>query len=1279
MANEFKIRKGLIVEGASGGTVVDVQGSQGQLFSVTDDLSGSIFAVSDISGVPILDVNSSGLSTFSGNVTIGSVDTSVGEGLNIGNASPTIQLFDTTNDAKLLLYTQDSSSVIGTYSNHPLNLFTNSTLALTLDISQNATFAADVTVSGNIDVSGEIIQTSTGNENSFSSELNMGSNKINSLANPTAAQDAATKAYVDAHGGGLGPFLPLTAGSGYPLTDTLYVQENGNKNNGTISMGLGGSGTSKWSFLTGTHYNQATGSGNGSGSAGMAIIGALATETYNKVYIGGGPYEINAATQIDFWTHSDILSTQGGTRRGYVDNGGNWFLADTLWVDAADEYVGIGTTSPSAKLNVVGTATLIDSASQITVNNATYTEMQYGPSNYFRTDGGQAIINGPIITFKIGGTEKMRIDSSGNVGIGTTDPAVKLDFGSATGKAFHLYTSGVDYYGFNMLQYDSGPFSTNIIAGNGGEIKLRTVSGSSTQSTRLTVKAAGNVGIGTTSPEDKLEVSGGSLKIKTVASATLAPSIKLGRSDQANGNFENHISSQTGSGASQCKIEFKVCDTTATGRTTLLSLDGGNNRSVFQGYVGIGTTSPSETLEVSGKVRIFDGGYPYIDLGVSTSNYFRIIHDNPNDILKIGKNGATTSSSLIVQGGTGNVGIGGVPGSRFDVQGTQGQLFSVTDDLSGDIFSVADISGVPIMNVNSNGTIQFSDLGAGTLVTDANGNISVSSGGGAGGPYLPLSGGTMTGITQFNDHTQHGDQVSAKWGTGNDLTIKHNATDSFFENNTGHLNIVNYANDKDIVLWNDDGTGGIAKYLVLNGNSTHAYFSNPGNVGIGTTSPGFKLEVDTNGVHDGIKIRGANAPGLTLQDDSSDSISTILIQSTAAAQGNLRIAADTNNVATGATIEFQVSGSERMRINSLGDVGIGTTSPNAKLDVQSSTTGNLLARVYNPNTGTSSSATFRIASSANNANSASLQFSDSTAYTATISGDRVQGLVFRTSASGSNPITIPERMRITPTGNVGIGTTSPSSKLEVNGDIDTTGSNGYLINGMAWALENSGVLTLGDWDGNEFSTRIMDENSNEVLRVTGGRVGIGTTSPLATLHIDNPQTANGNIGMISDASAGGTGTRNIHVNLPNYGEGIRFLRSGTYSGGAMKFYSGSSNVGSVQINASSTSFNTTSDYRAKENIVAMENSINRLKELKPCRFNFLIDPENTVDGFIAHEAQEVVPEAITGEKDKLDYEGNPEYQGIDQSKLVPLLTSALQEAISKIEQLETRIQTLENN
>ena len=92
--------------------------------------------------------------------------------------------------------------------------------------------------------------------------------------------------------------------------------------------------------------------------------------------------------------------------------------------------------------------------------------------------------------------------------------------------------------------------------------------------------------------------------------------------------------------------------------------------------------------------------------------------------------------------------------------------------------------------------------------------------------------------------------------------------------------------------------------------------------------------------------------------------------------------------------------------------------------------------------------------------------------------------------------------------NIGIGTTSPGSKLEVNGGIDSTSGDGYLINGMAWAYEASNLLSLGNWDGNDFATRIMDQNSNEVLRVTDGRVGIGTTSPGAKLEIEGDATGN---------------------------------------------------------------------------------------------------------------------------------------------------------------------------
>jgi len=145
-----------------------------------------------------------------------------------------------------------------------------------------------------------------------------------------------------------------------------------------------------------------------------------------------------------------------------------------------------------------------------------------------------------------------------------------------------------------------------------------------------------------------------------------------------------------------------------------------------------------------------------------------------------------------------------------------------------------------------------------------------------------------------------------------------------------------------------------------------------------------------------------------------------------------------------------------------------------------------------------------------------------------------------------------------------------------------------------------------------------------------------------------------------------------------------------------------SQVGSVTWTASSTSYNTSSDYRLKENVVDLTGASARVNQLNPSRFNFIADDTNTlVDGFLAHEVATVVPEAIHGTKDAmkdeeyevtpavLDDDGNvtteavmgtrsvPDYQGIDQSKLVPLLTAALQEALTEIASLKTRVEALE--
>ena len=127
----------------------------------------------------------------------------------------------------------------------------------------------------------------------------------------------------------------------------------------------------------------------------------------------------------------------------------------------------------------------------------------------------------------------------------------------------------------------------------------------------------------------------------------------------------------------------------------------------------------------------------------------------------------------------------------------------------------------------------------------------------------------------------------------------------------------------------------------------------------------------------------------------------------------------------------------------------------------------------------------------------------------------------------------------------------------------------------------------------------------------------------------------------------------------------------------MAFYQQTSYVGSISINTSSTSYNTTSDYRLKENREDITDAIERVKELKPTRFNWIKEPEGKkVDGFYAHELAEVIPESVTGEKDALDYEGNPDYQSVDQSKVVPLLAAALQQAISKIEELQKEVENI---
>ena len=245
---------------------------------------------------------------------------------------------------------------------------------------------------------------------------------------------------------------------------------------------------------------------------------------------------------------------------------------------------------------------------------------------------------------------------------------------------------------------------------------------------------------------------------------------------------------------------------------------------------------------------------------------------------------------------------------------------------------------------------------------------------------------------------------------------------------------------------------------------------------------------------------------------------------------------------------------------------------------------------------------------------------------------------------------------------------------------------------------NSGVV--------EICGRSTDGTPTENRTQIKGTPEGSTANTKMTFHVENASGVNERFSISSGGAVqapnrfiiGDDGDGSYGLNIVrggNAGEnGVYFNdKDGQTSYEFFTFRRQGTQIGKIRRNGSNDSINydTTSDYRLKDGIVNKTDGIEKLKQLKPKKFYWKSNADKTlVDGFLAHEVSSVVPEAIGGEKDeveknkdgtnKLDDKGNtiPRYQGIDQSKLVPLLTSALKEAITKIETLEARVKTLED-
>jgi hypothetical protein len=359
-----------------------------------------------------------------------------------------------------------------------------------------------------------------------------------------------------------------------------------------------------------------------------------------------------------------------------------------------------------------------------------------------------------------------------------------------------------------------------------------------------------------------------------------------------------------------------------------------------------------------------------------------------------------------------------------------------------------------------------------------------------------------------------------------------------------------------------------------------------GNVGIGTI-PSY-----------GLDVRSTEAPAIRIsRSGSAGQIASMVFEdgtSTLGSGNTTRVASDSGamSFSTGGTSGEITGGTERMRISSAGDIGIGTNNPQYPLTLVNSTANKEILFVKGSNTNTG------------------------------------------TGLAGEGPVAIQNT-------NNTVGNMAAISNFDsggsINGQINFINTDQAAGGAIGFTTRANGGASYGErmrvtQNG---GTRFQCENYNAQPSSTNFGVEINNTNASSTFF------------------GQGTGTE-THINFGNR-NGIR---------------------GSIQTTSGGTSFNTTSDYRLKENIAPMTGALTKVAQLNPVTYNWKIGGNG--QGFIAHELQAIVPEAVTGEKDAVDENDEPKYQMVDTSFLVATLTAAIQEQQAIIENLKARIEILEN-
>jgi hypothetical protein len=345
-------------------------------------------------------------------------------------------------------------------------------------------------------------------------------------------------------------------------------------------------------------------------------------------------------------------------------------------------------------------------------------------------------------------------------------------------------------------------------------------------------------------------------------------------------------------------------------------------------------------------------------------------------------------------------------------------------------------------------------------------------------------------------------------------------------------------------------------------------------------------------------------------------------------------------------VTINTGGQARVTTDASGNVGIGTVLPASKLEV----TGDVQqtwAASMDRFVGSKFSTTYELG----------VHFLESSRETRLVSkaADSTGLISFYTG------VTPTEKMRISASGNVGIGATSAGQRLTVATSTDFQMRIGAANATGVYDIGRNATSGLLTFYGNQtaFTGYVFSGVDGERARINSdGNLLVGTTAQLGAVVARAAFSSASNV-LALQAGNGSVGAYMTNASSTGNWQPFSFNNNGTSF----------SQIGSITCTASATAYNTSSDYRLKENVAPMIGALQTVAALKPVTYTWKTDGSDG-QGFIAHELQAVVPDCVTGAKDAVDAEGKPQYQGVDTSFLVATLVAAIQELKAEVDALK---------